>query len=88
MNESCAVTAIVVLQQAKTCSLQRLSLPEAFRAVWSGLTVYTWDKAFVEKAFDHTMDLIGTVPVFLFRCTPDLFAVEHLEQALRKECCL
>lgn len=88
VNESCPVTAIVVLQQAKTCSLQRLGLPEAFRAVWSGLTVHTWDKAFVEKAFDQTMELIGTVPVFLFRCTPDLPAVEYLEQQLRKERCL
>ena len=88
VNESCPVTAIVVLQQAKSCSLQRLSQPEAFRAVWSGLTVHTWDKVFVEKAFDRAMELISTVPVFLFRCTPDLFAVEYLEQALRKECCL
>ena len=82
------MTAIVILQQAKTCSLQRLSLPEAFRAVWSGLTVHTWDKAFLEKAFDLPMDLIGPVPVFLFRCTPNLPAVEYLEQELRKECCL
>ena len=88
VNERCSVTAIVILQQAKTCRLQRLSLPEAFRAVWSGLTVHTWDKTFVEKAFDRTMDLIGTVPVFMFQCTPDLLAVEYLEQELRKERCL
>lgn len=88
VNENCPVTAIVMLQQAETCSLQRLNQPEAFRAVWSGLTVHTWDKTFVEKAFDQTMDLIGAVPVFLFRCTPDLPAVEYLEQELRKECCL
>lgn len=86
VNESCPVTAIVMLQQAKVCSLQRLSQKDAFRAVWSGLTVHSWDRVFVEKALDQTVALIGTVPVFLLRCTPDLFAVEHLEQALRKEC--
>lgn len=88
VNESCPVTAIVMLQQAKSCSLQRLSLPEAFRAVWSGLTVHSWDKTCVEKASDLTVDLISTIPVFVFSCTPDLDAVEYLEQELRKECCL
>ena len=86
INESCPVSAIIILQQSGTCNIQRLSLPEAFRAVWSGLTVYSWDRSFLEKAADLTMDLIGTVPVFRFSCTPDLFAVEYLEQELRKEC--
>ena len=88
MNESCPVTAIVMLQQAKTCSLQRLSQPEAFRAVWSGLTIHSWDQWFVEEAFRLTSELISTVPVFRFCCTPDEYAVEYLEQELRKECCL
>ena len=34
INEKCSVTAIVILQQSQTCSLQRLNQPEAFRAVW------------------------------------------------------
>ena len=85
VNESCPVSAIIMLQQSRTCSTQRLSLPEAFRAVWAGLTVYSWDKSFVEAAFDLTMDLIGTVPVFRFSCTPDIHAVEYLERELRKE---
>ena len=77
-----------MLEQAKDCSLQKLSLPEAFRAVWSGLTVYSWDQWFVEKASNLALELIGTVPVFRFRCTPDEYAVEFLERELRKECCL
>ena len=88
VNESCPVTAIVMLQQAKTCSLQRLSQSEAFRAVWSGLTIHSWDQWFVEEAFRLTSELISTVPVFRFCCTPDEYAVEYLEQELRKECCL
>ena len=86
VNENCSVSAVIILQQSETCSLQRLSLPEAFRAVWSGLTIYNWDKFFVEKAFDLTMDFIATVPVFRFGCTPDIFAVEYLERELRKDC--
>ena len=88
VNENCTVSAVVMLRQSATCSLQRLSLPEAFRAIWSGLTIHSWDKPCVEKAFDLTMDFISTVPVFRFCCTPDLLAVEYLEQELRRECCL
>lgn len=88
INARCPVTAIVMLQQSKACDIQKLSLPEAFRAVWSALTIHSWDKWFVEEASDLTMELIGTVPVFRFSCTPDVYAVEYLERELRKECCL
>lgn len=86
INESCPVTAIVMLRQAKECSLRRLSLPEAFRAVWSGLTVYSWDKTFVDAASSLALELIASVPVLEFACTPDMQAVTFLEQGLRKEC--
>lgn len=88
LNESCPVTAIVILQQAKECSLQRLSEKDAFRFVWSGLTIHSWDRNFVEKACDLTKELIETIPVFKFSCTPDENAVAYLEHELRKECCL
>lgn len=87
VNESCPVTAIVMLRQSPSCRIRRLTAAEAFRAVWSGLTMYSWDKWFVEKAFDLTMELIKTVPIFEFCCTPDQAAVEFLEQELRKEIC-
>ncbi len=87
INKSCPVAAVVMLRQSETCTLERLRLPEAFRAVWSGLTIHSWDRTLVEKAFDLTMELAGTVPVYRFSCTPDAAAVEYLEQELRKECC-
>lgn len=86
INESCPVTAIIMLRQARECSLRRLSLPEAFRAVWSGLTVYSWDKTFVDAASSLALELIASVPVLEFACTPDMQAVTFLEQGLRKEC--
>ena len=86
INESCPVTAIVMLRQAEKCSLRRLSQSEAFRAVWSGLTVCGWDRTFVETASTLTIELIASVPVLEFACTPDQQAVDYLEQGLRKEC--
>lgn len=87
VNEKCRVSSVVMVQQSPVCSLQRLKPAEAFREVWSGLTVHSWDRAFVEKAFDLASDFVSSVPVFTFCCTPDLFAVEYLEQELRKELC-
>lgn len=85
INESCTVSAIVVLQQGDHCALRPMNPSEAFRAVWSGLTVHSWDKKFVEQALDLTEDLIGTVPVYRLTCTPDENAVVCLEEALGKE---
>lgn len=86
VNENCPVTAIVMLRQDKACSLRRLTAPEAFRAVWSGVTMHSWDEKFVELACDLAMELINTVPVFEFSCTPDEQAVDYLDERLRKEC--
>ena len=85
VNEHCAVSAIVMLRQAKECSLRRLDMGEAFRAVWSGMTVHNWDEKFVEKVCDLTMNLIADIPVYELACTPDEAAVTTLEQMLRKE---
>ena len=82
INESCAVRAIVMLKQGKENTLRRLQGAEAFRTVWSGVTVPLWDTAAAEKACDLTLVLIEKVPVYEFTCTPDLAAVEALEQAL------
>lgn len=85
VNESCPVSAIVMLRQGPQCTLRRLRTAEAFRAVWSGLTMHSWDPAQARHATDLALELIAAVPVFEFTCTPDEEAVRHLEQALREE---
>ncbi|MBQ7922991.1 MAG: hypothetical protein IJ325_10530 [Clostridia bacterium] len=88
VNANCPIKAIILLKQAPECSIHKLSSGEAFRGIWSGLTVHTWEKSFVEKASALAIDLISSVPVFAFSCTPDEQAVDYLEQALQKEFCL
>lgn len=85
VNDKCDITAIVMLKQAKDCAVRRLTPAEAFRRVWAGLTIPNWDMSFVEQASSLAIDLVTTVPVFEFSCTPDEEAVNHLEQILRKE---
>lgn len=82
LNESCGVRAIVILRQAPDNSLRRLNPAEAFRAVWSGVTVNSWNPWFTEHACDMVLELIGEIPVFELACTPDIRAVEILEQGL------
>ena len=83
-NENCRVRAIVMLRQAPECRIRRLGAAEAFRAVYSGLTVHSWDRAFVTAACDLAMELIAAVPVYELECTPDERAVQVLEQELGK----
>lgn len=85
VNESCKITAIVLLKQAGECSLRKLSAAEAFRGIWAGLTVRTWDADFVDRASELAIELATNVPVYEFACTPDEEAVKFLEEELRKE---
>lgn len=85
VNESCAISAIILLKQVDTCSVRQLTPAEAFRGIWAGLTVHSWDAAFVETASALAVDLATAVPVFEFGCTPEEQAVDHLERVLRKE---
>lgn len=84
INEHCPVSAIVMLRQEKACSLRRLTPPEAFRAIWSGLTMNSWNAKLVERAAELTEALIHTVPVWEFGCTPEKQAVDFLERELQK----
>lgn len=85
INESSPVSAIVLLKQSPVCTLRRLRPSEAFRRVWAGLTICSWDPAFVDTASLLTMDLVGAVAVYEFCCTPDEYAVNFLEAELRRE---
>ncbi len=87
VNDSSKVTAIVILEQAEECTIKKLTISEAFRAVWSGLTVHSWDKKFVEEAINLNMELVKTIPVYKFSCIPDEPAVKYLEKELGKDCC-
>lgn len=85
INESSSVSAIVLLKQSSKCALRRLKPSEAFRGVWAGLTIRSWDSSFVDTASLLTMDLVTTVPIYEFCCTPDEYAVNFLEAELRRE---
>ncbi len=85
VNASCPVNAVVMLRQGQACTLRRLTPGEAFRAVWSGVTVPGWDAGGTEKACDLALGVSAEVPCYELTCTPDERAVILLEQELRKD---
>lgn len=85
VNESCPIAAVVLLKQAPQCSIRRLELREGVRRIYAGLTVYSWEAAFSAAAFDFALEMASELPVYELSCTPDVAAVEILEQTLRKE---
>lgn len=83
-NEKCDIRAIVMLKQAKVCSVRKLKAPEAFRKIYAQITMNSWDSAFVSKVSDLAADLIREVPIYELECTPDEEAVKMMYDTLDK----
>lgn len=86
-NEVMPIGAIVYLSQAKDCKVERLRGVRAFRRLWEGCTVPTWDREDVEIITDTVSRIISQVPVFHLACTPDRRAVELLLETLEVTQC-
>ncbi len=82
-NVTLPLAAIVYLKQAPKTTIRRLRGAEAFRKVWEGCSVNTWDRADVDAISETVMQVIGSVPVFELACTPDESAIIALEGALK-----
>ncbi len=83
-NRSLPLAAVVYLTQAPTNSIKKLTGFDAFRKIWEGCSVNTWDRTDVETAMDTVRQLIARVPVYQLDCTPDENAIKLLEQTLNK----
>lgn len=82
-NKILPLNAIVYLKQAPATTIRRLRGSEAFRRVWEGCSVNTWDKQDMTLATETVMRVLESVPVFELACTPDESAVLALEGALK-----
>ena len=86
-NESTKIRAIVMLKQAKQCAIRKLTIPEAFRSIYRGVTIHSWDKKFVLAVSELVQNLVMEIPIYELSCTPDEHAVELLRNTLREESC-
>ena len=76
--------AIVALSQGERCDICRIGLGEAFRRLYAGTTLNTWNAAYVERACTLLGELAAAVPVYRMQCTPDEAAVKTLRAELEK----
>lgn len=83
-NQALPVAAIVYLSQAPQSNVFRLSGLRAFRSVWEGCSVNTWDREDVSRCTRTVMEAVQRVPVYHLACTPDETAVMALEKALQE----
>ena len=84
VNEAVPVSALVFLAQEPENRIRRLKPSEAFRRIYAGLTMYTWDREFMNRAVDLALELASTVPCLEFGCVPERSAVEFLEGQLKE----
>lgn len=83
-NVSLPLEAVVYLTQSPKTRLTPLFGAKAFRRIWEGCSINTWNKDDVFSCSQTIMTMLTTVPVLHLACTPDESAVLALEQALEE----
>lgn len=83
-NATLPLAAIVYLGQAKETTIGTFDFKTAFRKVWEGCTVNTWNPDDLNKAIDIVQNITLQVPVYHLQCTPDESAILALESELNK----
>lgn len=84
-NESAPVRALVVLRQAPENTIRRLSLAEAFRAIYSESVLPRWHNDAHQRVISLVTEIVSEVPVYLLACTPDERPVTLLRNTLEGE---
>lgn len=84
VNQSCPVSAVILLEKAASCSLRQPEPGEKFRRLFSQIAVNRWDPCFTVSAMDLTEELTAAVPVYVFACTPAEEAADFLRSRLEK----
>ncbi len=79
------IRAIVCLSQAGENRIERLRGARAFRLLWEGCSLHTWNRREAELCTETLTKVLTSVPVYHLACTPDIRAVETLERVLGKE---
>lgn len=84
-NVNVPIRAIVMLKRGENSIVHKLNPAEAFRKVYAGMTISTWNPECVEISCDLALSLTSEISVYEMQCTPDQQAVERLKQSLLME---
>lgn len=83
VNEGVSISGIAVLSHGLENRVERLEGLSAFRALYSGVTVNTWNHGFVDEVCNLLEKLIQEVPVYSLTCTPTKEAVDIFAQVMK-----
>ena len=83
-NRILPLAAVIFLSQAPVSTVAPLTGASAFRRIWEGCTLQTWNRQDVDRCARYVEALLGSVPVLHLACTPDISAVEALEAVLNR----
>ncbi len=84
-NVSAPLRCIVVLSQAPENTVRRLGASDAMRLLSQNVFADASIREEWQKTLSLLLDLISAAPVYALACTPDVRAVETLEQALVRD---
>ena len=84
-NESAPVRALIVLRQAPENTIRRLSVAEAFRAIYSESVMPRWHTEAHQRVISLVTEIVSETPVYLLACTPDERPVTLLRNTLEGE---
>ena len=74
------LAAVVCLAQAPETTIRPLTGAKAFRQLWEGCCINTWNQEDMERCAQAVSDTVSQVPIFYLACTPDESAVLALEK--------
>lgn len=84
INRTLPIRAIFIVKKAAENCTERLSQQEAFEALFSQLTINTWNHEFVLGAVDFAMRMAQETPVFRLECRIDQGAVDAAKKAMQE----
>ena len=84
-SEVLPLGAVVLLEQAPENRIRRVRPAEAMARMVPQLVIDRWDPVATQRAAEQIIDLLRAFPVYAMGCTPDLGAVECLEEQLCKD---
>lgn len=85
VNKSAVIRGVVMLEQGAECSIYKLGKAEAFRRLYEGMIINTWNSAYVKKIMELIEDFVMKVPVYHMVCTKEQNSVITLDSLLKGE---
>ena len=83
-NKTLPIKAVVILKQGKENCIRKAKPMEAFKALYSEITVNSWNKKDVETIIELVENFIKEVPIYVLSCLPNKGAVDLLKKEIER----